>query len=93
MAEREAYEAPESASTTMPQREAYQAPEHGTERWKSALAKRATHLEEEYDEEGDDFDFLCPGDVIQYRLHPNPTWFTDTIVSTDPDRAPFRSTA
>jgi hypothetical protein len=73
----------------MPQGEAYQAPERGTERWKSALAKRATRLEEEYNEEGDDFEFLCPGDVIQYHLHPNPMWFTDTIVSTDPNRAPF----
>jgi hypothetical protein len=72
----------------MTQRKTYEAPEHGTERWKIARAKRAVRLEEDEGED-DDFDgndFLYPGDVIQYCLHPYPQWYFDTIVSTDPDR-------
>lgn len=67
---------------------AYDVPEHDSERWKIARAKRAARLDED-EEEDDDFDqndFLCPGDVIQYHLHPDPQWDFDTIVSTDPDR-------
>jgi hypothetical protein len=75
----------------MAQHKAYDVPEHGTDRWKIARAKRAARLEdfEDDDDDLDRNDFLCPGDVIQYRIHPDPQWYFDTIVSTDPERDPF----
>jgi hypothetical protein len=70
----------------MAQHNAHEAPEYGTDRWKIARAQRAAHVEEDLDEMMTSRRILCPGDVIQYRLHPDPQWYFDTIVSTDPDR-------
>jgi hypothetical protein len=75
----------------MAQHKAYDVPEHGTDRWKIARAKRAARLKD-FEDDDDDLDwndFLCPGDVIQYRIHPDPQWYFDTIVSTDPERDRF----
>jgi hypothetical protein len=68
----------------MAEHKAYDAPEHGAERWKIARAKRAARLEDDEDND-DDFDrndFLCPGDVIQYRLHPE-LWDSEMVTDDE----------